>query len=68
MQQKIISKEVKNIEIKVKVPNHKLVFKLLKNNKAKKIGILNQVDTYFNCPNGRLKLREINSKNYELIF
>lgn len=34
---------------------------------AELIGHLIQRDTYFNCPNGRLKLREIDGKTAELI-
>ena len=30
--------------------------------------MLSQKDTYFNCARGRLKIREINNKNFELIF
>ena len=31
-------------------------------------GVLNQIDTYFNVPHGRLKLRQINSDRTELIW
>ncbi len=59
---------MKNVELKIKVTNHLEIVKLLKKNKAKKVGVLNQIDTYFNCPTGRLKLREINDKKFELIY
>lgn len=59
---------MKNVELKVQVTSHSSIIKLLKKNKAKKVGVLNQVDTYFNCPTGRLKLREINDKKFELIY
>ncbi|XOU95055.1 MAG: class IV adenylate cyclase [Candidatus Kerfeldbacteria bacterium] len=59
---------MKNVELKVKIDNHKDIVLQLKKIKAKKIAILNQVDTYFNCPSGRLKLREIINKKFELIY
>ena len=35
---------------------------------AKFAGVLNQIDTYFHVPHGRLKLRQINSDRTELIW
>ncbi len=34
---------------------------------ARVVGVLNQIDTYFVVPHGRLKLREINGERAELI-
>lgn len=59
---------MKNIELKISVDNHQEIIKSLRVIKAKNLGILIQKDTYYNCPSGRLKLREINNKKYELIF
>lgn len=59
---------MKNIEVKVSIDNSKEIIKKLKIIKAKHLGILKQKDTYYFCPSGRLKLREINNKKYELIF
>jgi len=40
----------------------------LKRIKARRIDTLHQVDTYYHCSQGRLKVREINREQYELIF
>lgn len=37
-------------------------------NQATSGGVLQQVDTYFHVPHGRLKLREINDSQFELIW
>jgi len=59
---------MKNIELKVKVDDYRSLILKLKELKSRKVEILNQVDTYFNCSQGRLKLREINGKKFELIY
>jgi predicted adenylyl cyclase CyaB len=59
---------MKNIELKVSLDNFKDVNILLNKYKAIKSAKLKQVDTYYNCKNGRLKLREINKQEFELIF
>ncbi|OGY47999.1 MAG: hypothetical protein A3J65_00175 [Candidatus Buchananbacteria bacterium RIFCSPHIGHO2_02_FULL_45_11b] len=59
---------MKNIELKIKVNDFRRTEKRLKRLGAKYCGALNQKDTYFNCAEGRLKIRETNNKNFELIF
>lgn len=59
---------MKNIELKIILPDSRNVLVVLKKIRAKSEGKLLQVDTYYNCKNGRLKLREINGKKSELIF
>jgi len=60
---------MKNIEIKIAIKNNsKKIISFLKKIGAKYNGEFYQYDTYYNCKNGRLKLREINKKNFELIF
>lgn len=59
---------MKNIELKIILNNPKNILSTLKNMGAKNKGILYQVDTYFNTQNGRLKTREINNKDFELIY
>ncbi len=49
---------MKNIEIKVRVSDRALMLNRIRKLRAKKIGVLKQIDTYFAVPNGRLKLRE----------
>jgi predicted adenylyl cyclase CyaB len=52
-----------NIEIKAKCSSKDKVRDFLISKNAKFIGVDNQTDTYFNCQNGRLKLREGNVEN-----
>lgn len=59
---------MKNIELKVKVNDFNKTIKSLKALGAKYFGVLKQKDIYFNCNLGRLKIREINNKKFELIF
>jgi predicted adenylyl cyclase CyaB len=59
---------MKNIELKIVCDNLGAVESLLKKAQAQFGGTLVQRDTYFNCPKGKLKLREINENNFELIF
>lgn len=56
-----------NIEFKALCPNHETIRKILREKKAKFTGTDRQIDTYFNTPKGRLKLREGNIENH-LIF
>lgn len=59
---------MKNIELKIILPNTSEILRILETIKAKHVGILKQKDTYYKCVSGRLKLREINNKKNELIF
>lgn len=59
---------MKNIELKIKINNFGPILKKLKGLSAEYKGVLKQTDTYYKCKNGRLKIREINNKFYELIF
>jgi len=52
-----------NIEIKAKCSEPQLIETVLNKEKADFIGTDHQIDTYFNCTNGRLKLREGNIEN-----
>jgi predicted adenylyl cyclase CyaB len=56
-----------NIEIKAQCSNLPQIRSILKKEKAKYIGLDFQIDTYFNCNNGRIKLRAGNIEN-ALIF
>lgn len=59
---------MKNIELKIRVNNFEAIEKSLKLAGAEYRGVLSQKDTYFNCARGRLKIREINNHQGELIF
>jgi len=59
---------LKNLEIKAKCKDFKLIILSLKKIGAKYKGVLNQTDTYFPVKQGRLKMRAINNKQYELIY
>jgi len=64
----LVVKLMKNIELKILLSNFRHISAILKKMGAKFKSRLSQIDTYYNCKNGRLKLREINGKNFELIF
>ena len=51
------------IEIKAHCPNPEKIKKILQEKNALFKGIDHQIDTYFNVPKGRLKLREGNIEN-----
>lgn len=55
------------IEIKAKCNNPQFIEEKLKELNADFKGVDHQIDTYFNVPNGRLKLRQGNIENH-LIF
>jgi len=59
---------MKNIELKVSVDGFDEIIRLLKEMGAKFKGTLQQVDTYYEVGGGRLKIRGINDRKFELIF
>lgn len=56
-----------NIELKVKVNNHRATINRLNSIGASKGEKLYQKDTYYNCTSNRIKVREINNNIYQLI-
>lgn len=56
-----------NIELKVSVKDFKETSRYLKKIGASSKGKFSQVDTYYKSKNGRLKIREIDHKIYQLI-
>ncbi|MFA5358374.1 MAG: class IV adenylate cyclase [Patescibacteria group bacterium] len=58
---------MKNIELKLKLNDFARVKRSARAAGVKEISVLYQTDTYFNVASGRLKLREINGKVFELI-
>ncbi len=57
----------KNIELKARCADLRAAREAALVAGARVIGVLNQIDTYFVVPHGRLKLREINGERAELI-
>jgi adenylate cyclase, class 2 len=53
-----------NIELKARCSDHSKIKNYLRSHGADFKGVDHQIDTYFNVPNGRLKLREGNIENY----
>jgi len=58
---------MKNIELKAKVNSMNSLRRRVKDIGAKKTELMSQIDTYFASKSGRLKLREINGKEFVLI-
>lgn len=56
-----------NVEIKAKSSSLSMIRDIIKNSDHKEIGVDHQIDTYFFCSHGRLKLRSGNIEN-TLIF
>jgi adenylate cyclase class 2 len=59
---------MKNIELKVKVNSLNILREKLVSLSVDKKSTLHHIDTYFHSKRGRLKLREIDSKEFELIY
>lgn len=59
---------MRNIERKIKLENSRKVIRTLKKIGARFEGEFTDRDTFYDCPNGRLKLREIDGKGFKLIF
>lgn len=57
----------KNLELKARIADAEAAEALARRLGAEDGGLLRQVDTYFNAPHGRLKLREINGLEAQLI-
>ncbi len=57
------------VELKAKVDDLGVVRNKLVQRGAEQVGVFHQVDTYYNVPEGRLKLREVKGKmDAELIY
>jgi predicted adenylyl cyclase CyaB len=59
---------MKNIELKISLDSFSPIVKILQKEKAKCEAILNQIDTYYNYPKARLKIREISNEFFEIIL
>jgi predicted adenylyl cyclase CyaB len=58
----------KNLEFKSPISTLRSAVAASKRLRAQRIGKLNHIDTYFKVKKGRLKLREIDGKKFELIY
>jgi adenylate cyclase class 2 len=58
----------RNIEIKARLNDFSQARNVASATATDRLGILEQIDTYFNCEHGRLKLREILGQASELIW
>ena len=58
----------RNIEIKVRVASLENARGIAKSLATDTLGMQTQIDTYFHCANGRLKLREIDQSQFFLIW
>jgi predicted adenylyl cyclase CyaB len=56
-----------NIEVKARVSDVRLLLKNIAALGAKGPEILVQTDTFYNCPHGRMKLRECQGKSSEMV-
>lgn len=59
---------MKNLELKCRYPDLLSAKRLAGKIGAKYIGVLKQTDTYSKINSGRLKLRNINNREFELIY
>ncbi|MBL7649752.1 MAG: class IV adenylate cyclase [Candidatus Hydrogenedentes bacterium] len=58
---------MRNIELKAKLPDFERALAACRTLGAQFQGDIHQIDTYFDVPNGRLKLREANPGRTELV-
>lgn len=59
---------MRNIEIKARLTDLNAARKVAQAIATKRLGVQQQVDTYFHCPNGRLKLRQIDGISAQLVW
>ncbi len=59
---------MRNIELKARLRDYAAAQKVAAAIATKRLGTQHQIDTYFHCRNGRLKLRQIDGLRAELIW
>ena len=57
-----------NVEIKAKIESLERIRELVQPYVTEDLGVQQQVDTYFQTPNGRLKVRQIDDRSPQLIW
>ncbi len=58
----------RNVELKAQLPSLSAAREVARALATEYLGIQHQTDTYFRCPHGRLKLREIDGQSAQLIW
>ena len=58
----------RNVELKARLDSLDVARDTARRVATNYLGIQHQIDTYFGCPNGRLKLREMNADRAQLIW
>jgi adenylate cyclase, class 2 len=59
---------LRNIELKSRLSDLEAAREVARAIATKQLGLQEQVDTYFHCPNGRLKLRQIEHSPAQLVW
>lgn len=59
---------MRNIELKARLTDLDAARKIARSIMTKQLGLQEQTDTYFHCPNGRLKLRQIEHTHAQLVW
>ncbi len=59
---------MRNIELKARLADLAAARQIAERLATKRLGKQQQVDTYFHCPSGRLKLREIDGLSAQLVW
>lgn len=59
---------LRNIELKARLSDIEAARQVAQSIATKEIGLQEQTDTYFHCPNGRLKLRQIEHSPAQLVW
>lgn len=59
---------MRNIELKARLTDPQAARQTAEALATKRLGVQAQVDTYFHCPHGRLKLRQIDGLSAELVW
>ncbi len=58
----------RNVELKARLADLAAARKIAQRLATEHLGVQQQVDTYFHCPHGRLKLRKIDSRTAQLVW
>ena len=59
---------MRNIELKSRLADLEAAREVAQSIATKELGLQEQVDTYFHCPNGRLKLRQVEHTLAQLVW